>query len=176
MRLAPATISLACMLVALPGQAEESDRPPGIPKASFLIGLGTATGWVGGQLEIYFADGRFSSFLGAGYTPALEDSPAVGLTGALGMRAFTGGRVHRGFLELSVSQIVVEEGLSVPGERTANGLYGPGVQLGYQLLKPKGFTFLASAGVGVVVGGHPGHNRLQALATIALGKTWRRQQ
>jgi hypothetical protein len=90
------------------------------------------------------------------------------------MRTFTGARVHRGFLEVSVSQIVVEKGLSVPGERTANGLYGPGVQLGYQLVKPRGFTFLLS--VGVVVGGHPGHNRVQGLATLALGKTWRRQQ
>jgi hypothetical protein len=74
MRLGPATISLAAM--ASPGQAEESDPAPGIPKASFLIGLGSATGWAGGQLETYFADGRFSSFLGVGYTPALEDSPA----------------------------------------------------------------------------------------------------
>lgn len=126
-------------------------------------------GWFGAQGELYFAHERASAFGGLGYTPAIDEGDPSGITGAAGLRAFTNGIRHRGFLELSVSQVAVQTG--VEDKR----LYGPGLQAGYQYAALSGFTFLVSAGVGVVLNGGDrlDDSAVQALVGLGFGYTWR---
>src|SRR6185295_15001746 len=91
---------------ALAGQ--EAANPQRI--ATVTAGIGNTMGWLGLQGERYFARERLSAFLGLGYTPGVDPGDASGPAFALGLRGFTTGVKHRGFLALSVSQLFVENG------------------------------------------------------------------
>jgi hypothetical protein len=85
--------------------------------ATVTAGIGNNMGWLGVQGERYFARERLSAFLGLGYTPSVDTGDPTGPTFALGLRGYTGGIKHRGFLALSVSQLFVE----AESARTAAG-------------------------------------------------------
>jgi hypothetical protein len=134
-------------------------------RATVLAGVGNSMGWFGAQGEKYFLGDRLSVFAGLGYTPDVDGNPS-GITVAGGLRGFTPGIKHRGFLELSVSQVAVQYGLM-------RRLYGPGLQAGWQFATRGGFTLLTSAGVGYI----PARNideRFQLLIGLGVGYTWRR--
>ena len=76
----------------------------------------------------YLGSGRMSLFGGLGYTPSVIEGDANGVTVAAGVRGYTAGVRHRGFLELSVAQIEVEQSCFAHCRRP----YGPGLQAGYQ--------------------------------------------
>ena len=105
-------------------------------------------GVLGTQAEMYFGGDRLSIFGGLGYTPAFSEVRLSGVAGAAGIRIFTNGARHRGFLELSISQVLVQWSTSVEYRRF---YYGPGIQVGYQYVALSGFTFMVSAGAGVPV-------------------------
>ena len=65
-------------------------------------------GWYGAQGERYFGPDRLSAFVGAGYTPSTDQDEPSGPTFAAGLRGYTAGFRHRGFLEASFSQIFTE--------------------------------------------------------------------
>jgi hypothetical protein len=69
---------------------------------------------------------------------------ARGSFGALGMRAFTSGARHRGFVEVSVSHLAHD----LACFDDCHHYYGPGVQGGYQFVARRGLTVMASLGVG----------------------------
>jgi hypothetical protein len=60
--------------------------------------------------EGYFARERLSGFVGLGYTPEVDEGDPSGPTFAIGLRGFTPGIKHRGFLALSLSQLALESG------------------------------------------------------------------
>jgi hypothetical protein len=136
--------------------------------------VGNALGWVGVQGERYLRDGRLSLFVGVGYAPAFDEDPNMptGIAAAAGCRAYFGGGKHRVFLEGSVSQINREWWLDAGGSLEQARRYGPGVQVGYQLVSSGGFTFVSSAGVGYAVGAKS--DRVSMLLGLAIGYTKRR--
>ena len=134
-------------------------------------GIGNAMGWLGAQGERYFGPDRLSAFVGAGYTPSLDQGEPSGPTFAAGLRGYTAGFKHRGFLEASVSQIYTEVIGLEPGRR----LYGPGLAAGYQYAARGGFTLMASLGLGYAPGVDDGHTKFGGLANLGLGYTWRRR-
>ena len=82
--------------------------------------------------------------MGAGYTPEIDAGDPSGPTFAAGLRGFTPGDKHRGFLELSISQLALVYGSAKERRR----LYGPGLQAGYQFVTAGGFTLMLSLGLG----------------------------
>jgi hypothetical protein len=110
-------------------------------------------------------------FAGLGYTPPLDEGDAKGVTLAGGVRAFTPGIKHRGFLELSVSQLAIEKFCFDDCHRH----YGPGLQAGYQFVSRGGFTLFASVGLGVLIDAPPGEDEVAGMAGLGLGYTWRKQ-
>ena len=134
-----------------------------------LAGTGNDMGWFGLQGEHYFAGDRFSGFLGLGYTPAVVDGDPSGPTFAAGIRGFTAGLKHRGFLEISISQLVTVSG---PPEDQAR-LYGPGVQAGYQFVSMGGFSLMLSLGIGYAPGVSNGESKTGAIGGLGFGYTWR---
>ncbi len=175
------TLALGSVLpVSLSGQ------PPPVPaavlashpRATLLGGLGNALGWLGVQGEAYFATGRLSTFAGLGYTPDVEPGDPSGLTGATGLRGYTGGRRHRAFVELGISQVAVEVDRAFQQNGTiredGRRLYGPGLQLGYQYMAHRGFTAMVSTGVGYILAEPPqAASRWQPLLGLGFGYTWR---
>lgn len=129
-------------------------------------------GWFGGQVERYLAAERVSVFAGLGYTPSIDQGDPSGLTFAAGGRGFTSGRKHRGFLELSVSQIFIEQTFDGTGDR----LYGPALQAGYQFVTGGGFTLMTSVGVGYAPGVPTGESKWGGVIGLGVGYTWCRQQ
>lgn len=127
-------------------------------------------GWLWLQAERYFARERLSAFLGVGYTPSLDPGDPSGPTFAAGVRGFTAGFKHRGFLALSVCQIFVETPLNEDPHR----LYGPGLVVGYQFASRGGFTFMASVGLGYAPAAPEEASEVGELLGIGLGYTWRR--
>jgi hypothetical protein len=127
-------------------------------------------GWFGVQGERYFGRERFSLFGGLGYTPAGDAGDASGVTVAAGGRAYTPGKKHRGFLEVSVSQLAVQQFCFDRCRR----FYGPGIQAGYQFVTRGGFSLLASLGLGVAPGVGEGESKVGGMAGIGLGYTWHR--
>ena len=153
----------------LPLAAQSPDTPATrLRVATITAGTGNALGWFGVQGERYWRD-RYSGFIGLGYTPSLDDYPS-GPTFAAGVRGFTGGYRHRGFLELSFSQLLLLRDLGDGSRR----LYGPGLQAGYQLATRGGFTAMASAGLGYAPTVPEGEDELAWLGGLSLGYTWRR--
>lgn len=145
-------------------------------------GLGNPFGWVGAQGEVYFAREHLSAFVGLGYTPARTSLQASGPTFAVGTRVYAGGTRHRGFAELSISQVMtVDDGQDyVDGEwvpEPAHRLYGPGLQLGYQYASFGGFTVQASVGLGYAATADETDEGVMGkwapMAALGFGYTWR---
>ena len=134
-------------------------------------GVGNAMGWYGAQGERYFGPDRLSAFVGAGYTPSTDQDEPSGPTFAAGLRGYTAGFRHRGFLEASVSQIFTQTHAVEPGRR----LYGPGLAAGYQYAARGGFTLMTSLGLGYAPGVKGGYTKVGMLANLGLGYTWRRR-
>jgi hypothetical protein len=157
---------LVTFLIAIPSLVAGQENEPAprlsapVPrKVTATAGVGNAMGWFGGQAEYYVARDRASLFAGLGYTLEVDEGDPSGATFALGARGFTPGLKHRGFLELSISQIAVRSDFFGDGDR----FYGPGAQAGYQFVSRGGFTLMASLGAG----------HAHALAGLGLGYTWR---
>jgi hypothetical protein len=108
-------------------------------------------GWLGVQGERYFSGDRLSAFLGVGYTPSVDPGDPSGVTFAAGLRGFTAGLKHRGFLEASVCQIMTVASFVEEPYR----LYGPCLQAGYQFASRGGFTAMVSMGLGYAPGDVP---------------------
>jgi hypothetical protein len=162
-----ALLALLLLVTPLALRAQETD---GERIATVTAGIGNTMGWLGLQGERYFARERLSAFLGLGYTPSLDQGDASGLTFAAGVRGFTTGVKHRGFLALSVSQLFIENG---PGEDRSR-LYGPGVEAGYQFASQGGFTAMLGVGVGYAPGMPDGESAIGSMIEVGLGYTWRR--
>lgn len=159
------TLAAACPLAA---QETPDEDPPSPREFTVTAGVGHAVGWLGGQAEWYFSGDRMSVFAGLGHTIRWEIGDPGGLTAAGGLRGFTAGTNHRGYLELSVSQI--DTGFS-------EVMYGPGLQAGYQFVTDGGFTGTASFGVGYGLGANPTTRRsqgpVQPMFGLTVGYTWR---
>jgi len=138
--------------------------------ATVTAGIGNNMGWLGLQGERYFAHERLSAFLGLGYTPSIDSGDPAGPTFALGLRGYTTGVKHRGFLALGVSQLFVESGVGEDGSR----LYGPGLEAGYQFASRGGFTVVLGAGVGYAPGMPEGESAAGSMIELGFGYTWRR--
>lgn len=165
----PGTCAIVLLLLiprTMPAQTAEPLRV-----VTVTAGVGNAMGWFGAQGERYFGLDRLSAFLGAGYTPSLDQGQATGPTFAAGLRGYTAGFKHRGFLEASVSQIFAEVTSGESGRR----LYGPGLAAGYQLVSRGGFTLMVSLGLGYAPGMDEGESKVGGLANLGLGYTWRRR-
>jgi hypothetical protein len=137
--------------------------------ATVTAGIGNTMGWLGVQGERYFAHERLSAFLGLGYSPVMDQGDPSGPTFAVGFRGFTPGVKHRGFLALSVTQLLVEGGTDDPGR-----LYGPGIEAGYQFASRGGFTAMLGAGVGYAPGIPDNQSGVSSMIELGLGYTWRR--
>lgn len=172
-------VALAITLTSTLSPAGEapSENYQDFPKVSLVGGIGNSLGWLGIQGERHFEKGRWSCFVGMGYTPEGEEHmgqqrPApTGVTLAAGGRLFSGGIKHRFFAEASVSQIEWGSNYSSTGEYSTKRRYGPGLQLGYQRIADRGFTLMGSAGVGYAVGSE--ENDFVFIMGLGLGHTWR---
>jgi hypothetical protein len=162
--------SAILLLLAVPRSLPAQDVPP-VRVFTVTAGIGNAMGWLGAQGERYFGPDRLSAFVGAGYTPSLDQGEPSGPTFAAGLRGYTAGFRHRGFLEASVSQIFTEINGLEPGRR----LYGPGLTAGYQYAARGGFTLMLSLGLGYAPGVDNGQSKVGGLVNLGLGYTWRRR-
>jgi hypothetical protein len=163
---------LVFLLGPLPAAAQDSVAIPRTPRrvATLTAGIGNVMGWFGVHGERYFARERLSGFVGFGYTPSIDSGDPSGLTFALGLRGFTAGFSHRGFLALSLSQLAVESG----SVENPSRFYGPGLEAGYQYASRGGFTFMASLGLGYAPGVPEGEKEIGEVLALGLGYTWRR--
>ncbi len=153
----------------------DSSAVDGDRRFTLVAGVGNAMGRNGVQGEKYFRRDRISFFAGLGYTTKGDDAPG-GPTAVVGVRGFTAGAKHRAFLELSVSQVFIGKYAAYPPD--GKRLWGPGLQAGYQYTARRGFTFMASAGVGYARGKEPvagwkEPDALDGLAGLGVGYTWR---
>ena len=160
-------LTLAFLAAPAHAQRAEPTLQPQMRSTSFLAGVGNAMGWLGVQGEKYLGSGRVSLFGGLGYTPSVLEGDATGVTVAGGVRGYTAGVRHRGFLELSVAQIEVEQSCFAHCRRP----YGPGLQAGYQYVANGGFTASLSGGVGYAPNGS---GNAAGLMGLGFGYTWRR--
>ena len=171
-RLLLTSLPLLVLFSALRGQtsSDESARR----QVTAVGGLGNAMGWLGLAAELYLSGGRFSGFGGVGYTPEIDPGDPTGLTFAAGARAYTLGNKHRAFAELSFSQVAISSRPTFLGGGERH--YGPGIQVGYQHVRPGGFTFMVSAGVGYALGVDEfvTGSSIGPLLNLGLGYTWRR--
>ena len=165
-------IILAFALV-LPARAE-AQAPVETPASRLITvtaGSGNSMGWYGLQGERYLRSDRFSVFGGIGYVPEFEPGDASGVAFAGGLRTFTGGTRHRGFLEFSVSQLTRH----LACFEDCHTYYGPGVQAGYQFVARRGLTMLAALGVGYAPGIPDGESKVVfGTGGLGMGYTWRR--
>ena len=165
---------LLVLMLSVPAQLYGQAASPWAGQRKRIVtvtaGTGNALGWLGLQAERYWASDRASAFVGAGYTPEIEAGDPSGPTFAAGVRGFTPGYKHRGFLELSVSQLVLVYG---PAEERSR-LYGPGLQAGYQFVSAGGFTLMLSLGLGYAPGVPEGASEVGGIGGLSLGYTWRR--
>jgi hypothetical protein len=164
---------LLVLMLSGPAAVYGQAASPGAGQRKRIItvtaGTGNALGWFGLQGERYWARDRLSAFVGAGYTPEIDAGDPSGPTFAAGVRGFTPGFKHRGFLELSVSQLVLVYGFD---ERRR--LYGPGLQAGYQFVSAGGFTLMLSLGLGYAPGVPEPESEVGGMGGLSLGYTWRR--
>jgi hypothetical protein len=170
--------TVSAILFLLPAAhfaAQATDAAPApLRIVTITAGIGNSMGWFGLQGERYFARDRLSAFLGAGYTPSIDEGDPSGATFAAGIRGFTAGLKHRGFLEASVSQIFIESGFVERPRR----LYGPGLAAGYQFASRGGFTLMVSLGLGYAPGAeeYESESAFGGLINLGLGYTWRRRE
>ena len=144
-----------------------------LPRPRFLTltaGFGNTLGGVGIQAEKYLANTRLSVFGAIGYTPEEDEGDYSGLGLASGLRGFTPGTKHRGFLELSVSSLFIEENCF----DACSTRYGPGLSAGWHFVTRGGFSLWLSGGIGVAFSNPPGENSVAGMGGIGLGYTWRR--
>ena len=162
---------LVLLFIPISAAGQDSTAVPRIPKrvATLTAGLGNVLGWIGFGGERYFERERLSGFVGLGYTPSIDPGDPSGPTFAVGLRGFTAGIRHRGFLALSLSQLAVESGFE-----NSRRLYGPGLEAGYQYASLGGFTFMASLGLGYAPGASEGQKEVGEVLALGLGYTWRR--
>ena len=170
-RIAAAATWFAILILLLVPRNMPAQAAAPLRVVTVTAGLGNAMGWFGAQGERYFGPDRLSAFVGAGYTPSLDQYEPSGLTSAAGLRGYTAGFKHRGFLEASVSQIFTESNALEPGRR----LYGPGLAAGYHFASRGGFTLMTSLGLGYAPGVDDGHTKVAGLVNLGLGYTWRRR-
>ena len=165
---------VVAFVITVPVQSEaqaNADNPLTSRSVTVTVGVGQSMGWLGVQGERYLQSARFSVFGAVGYLPESEPGDTSGFAFAGGMRAFTSGAKHRGFLELSVSPITYE----LACFDDCRSYYGPAVQGGYQFVSPGGFTVLASYGVGYAPGVPAGEDKVNGVIIgVAAGYTWRR--
>jgi hypothetical protein len=169
-RFALALLILLCPPLSAAGQEAGSPVPVRPRAAGLMAGIGNVMGWFGLHGEGYFARERLSGFLGLGYTPSVDPGDPSGPTFAIGVRGFTRGIKHRGFLALSVSQLATETG-AVENPRR---FYGPGLEAGYHYVAHGGFTFLVSLRLGFAPGVPEGSKEVGEVLALGLGYTWRR--
>ena len=171
--LRPIVVALLVLFLSpLQAVGQEAGASPAIPPraASLLAGLGNVMGWFGLHGEGYFARERLAGFVGLGYTPAVDEGDPSGPTFAIGLRGFTPGIKHRGFLALSLSQLALESGFVENPRR----FYGPGLEAGYHYVARGGFTFMVSLGLGWAPGVPEGEKEVGEVLALGLGYTWRR--
>ena len=184
------TVLIVASLLGVPaslvGQEGRQGTAPGPRKTTVVAGIGNTLGWLGIQGEFHLSQERLSAFGGVGYLPEFDPGDASGLTLAAGVRGFTPGTKHRGFIELSFSVVAIQQpvfALVLDATGTVGFLvlvedgkkrYGPGIQAGYQYVAAGGFTFLASVGVGYAILDDPFvSDRVFGLMALGLGYTWR---
>jgi hypothetical protein len=140
--------------------------------ATLSGGIGNAYGWCGVTVQTYFAGGRAAVFGGVGYTPDFQRGDPSGMTVAGGLRAFSDGRKHRMYGELSFAQI----GIEVPNWLHVNGrrIYGPGAQLGYEYTTSRGLHLSASIGAGYGLGISDYETPWRPMLGLGIGYTWLR--
>jgi hypothetical protein len=181
--LAVVTLSVSAVTVVAqePAPVKTPPAPLGARKVTVLAGDGPATAGGGLQVETYFKGDRFSAFVGVGYTYEIEeddDEAVVSASGggvAGGLRVYTDGRIHRGFLEAAYSPIGLETAsLGFPKDELRL-MYGPSLQAGWQMTRPGGFTLVLAAGVGHARDSGFAEGFTDAVAFLGLGKTWRRK-
>lgn len=162
-RVAFALVSLG---LAVPLAAQAPER-----QFTVLAGIGNSLGWFGGSLEAYLGSGRLTAYAGLGYTPSLESGDPSGVTLAGGLRYYTRGSRHRGYLEGGVGQIAIDS----PGDASISGkrYYGPMAMVGYQHVGGSGFTQQLGVGIGFVTGADEVvAQTAYPVFTIGLGYTW----
>jgi len=161
------------LLMPLSVVGQEPAKPNEAKKrtATLMAGLGNVFGWFGLHGERYFGDDHLSAFVGVGYTPAPEEFDPSGPTFAIGVRGFTPGMKHRGFLALSLSQLALLSAFD-PEERAR--FYGPGLEAGYHYAAWGGFTFMASLGIGWAPGVPEGDKEVGEVLALGFGYTWRK--
>ena len=160
-------------LLALPATLPAQAAPDSAPRPRFFTltaGFGTSLGGFGLQAEKYLARTRISLFGGIGYILDEEEGDYSGLGLAAGLRGFTTGVKHRGFLELSVSPLYLERHCFDACDVT----YGPGLAAGWHFVTRGGFSLWLSAGIGVALDPPPGASSAVPIGGIGLGYTWRR--
>lgn len=167
MRIAALLSTLVCLASPAIAQRAEPGAPTPLRATTLVAGAGNAMGWLGLQGEKYLGNDRVSLFGGVGYTPSTRPGDANGVSVAAGVRGYTPGIRHRGFLELSVTQIETELGCYASCRRP----YGPGLQAGYQYVAHGGFTASLSAGLGYAP---RGSREAAGLVGLGFGYTWRR--
>lgn len=165
-------LATSCLTGSLSSQALSSAPSTELRTATFTFGAGNSAGWFGLRGEKYFTNDRLSVSGGLGYTPGIDEHEAAGLTMALAARGYTPGRYHRGFVELSFSQVQIEGRHTSGGHAYWAGRYGPGLQLGYQLVTRGGLTVDVSAGAGYSLGGRANSGRMAPLIGLGLGYTF----
>lgn len=161
-------------LLAFPGFLPAQTTPDSLPKPRFFTltaGFANTLSGVGIQGEKYFAKTRLSVFAAVGYTPAENDGDYQGAGVAGGLRGFTPGVKHRGFLELSVSPLFLDTSCF----DACSLHYGPGLSAGWQYVSRGGFSLWLSGGIGVTFATvQPGDDSVAPMGGIGLGYTWRR--
>jgi hypothetical protein len=165
-----ATWSAVLIILLVPRSMPAQAAAP-LRVVTVTAGVGNAMGWYGAQAERYFGPDRLSAFVGAGYTISMDQYEPSGPTFAAGLRGYTPGFKHRGFLEASVSQLFTEVNALEEGRR----LYGPGLAAGYHYAARGGFTLMTSVGLGYAPGVDDGDTKVAAIVNLGLGYTWRRR-
>ena len=137
------------LLMPLSVVGQEPAKPNEAKKrtATLMAGIGNVLGWFG-----------------------LHGDPS-GPTFAIGVRGFTPGMKHRGFLALSLSQLALLSAFD-PEDRAR--FYGPGLEAGYHYAASGGFTFMASLGIGWAPGVPEGEKEVGEVLALGFGYTWRK--
>jgi hypothetical protein len=145
---------------------------PAAPRATVLGGVGNDFGWIGAQGTVHVRP-HLAVYAGLGYTPAIDRGDPSGIAGAGGLRGFFGGPRHLKFVELGVTQLVVETSVTPLAGVEGRRLYGPGVQAGYQYVSGGGLSILFSLGLGYVLAEPVTGSRIQPQLGLGIGYTFR---
>ena len=165
-------LSLAVTCVPQSAAGQEADAP-GAKRFTALAGVENAMGWFGAQGEWYLASDRISGFAGLGYVTEDIADTVGGAAAAVGVRGYTPGLRHRGFLEASFSQVATHETspflVNFGEPRETRHLYGPGIQAGYQYVSNGGFSLLFSVGLGYALDAPEDLEAVVDLSGLGLG-------